>query len=119
MQKLPIGIQNFEKLRRENYLYVDKTGKLLDLISRGEKYFLSRPRRFGKSLTLSTFESMFSGKHELFKGLAAEEWVKKQAADPRPVIRLDMSGLRAYATAEELNDALVKGLEDFVFHSAS
>ena len=115
MQKLPIGIQNFEKLRRENYLYVDKTGKLLDLISRGEKYFLSRPRRFGKSLTLSTFESMFSGKHELFKGLAAEEWVKKQAADPRPVIRLDMSGLRAYATAEELNDALVKGLEDFAF----
>ena len=75
MQELPIGIQSFERLRENNYLYVDKTEKLLDLISHGERYFLSRPRRFGKSLTLSTIEAMFKGKIELFRGLAAEKWV--------------------------------------------
>ncbi len=76
---LPIGIQTFEKLRQGGYLYVDKTERLLNLISDCPWCFLSRPRRFGKSLTLSTLDAMFSGKAELFKGLAAEEWVTKQA----------------------------------------
>ncbi len=73
MQKLPIGIQNFENIRKNNYLYVDKTKQILQMIDKGECYFLSRPRRFGKSLTLSTLEAMFQGKAELFKGLYAEE----------------------------------------------
>ena len=79
MQKLPIGIQNFENIRKNNYLYVDKTKQILNLIEKGECYFLSRPRRFGKSLTLSTLEAMFKGKAELFKGLYAEDWVKEQS----------------------------------------
>ena len=93
MQKLPIGIQNFEDIRKENYLYVDKTKQILQLIQNGKCYFLSRPRRFGKSLTLSTLEAMFKGKAELFKGLYAEEWVKEQAKHPSLVIKLDMGSL--------------------------
>ncbi len=91
MQVLPIGIQSFEKLRNDNLLYVDKTGKLLELIQNGMRYFLSRPRRFGKSLTLSTLDAMFSGKVDLFKGLEAEEWVTEQAKHPSPVLKFDMS----------------------------
>lgn len=91
MLELPIGIQNFTMLRSENFLYVDKTGKLLDLVMRGRRYFLSRPRRFGKSLTLSTLEAMFKGQANLFSGLAAEEWVKKQSENPCVVLRFDMS----------------------------
>ena len=71
MQKLPIGIQTFEEFRKENYLYIDKTKQILQMIENGKCYFLSRPRRFGKSLTISTLESMFKGQAELFKGLYA------------------------------------------------
>ncbi|MBQ3345582.1 MAG: AAA family ATPase, partial [Synergistaceae bacterium] len=67
MKKLPIGVQDFVKIREQNYLYVDKTGKLLELIEQGERYFLSRPRRFGKSLMLSTLDAMFRGRKEYFK----------------------------------------------------
>lgn len=91
MKVLPIGIQNFKKLREANCLYVDKTGILQNVIENGFQYFLSRPRRFGKSLTLSTLEAMFKGEVELFKGLKAEEWVKKQASNPTVVLRFDMS----------------------------
>ncbi|MBQ4419880.1 MAG: AAA family ATPase, partial [Synergistaceae bacterium] len=63
---LPIGIQSFDRLREEGYLYVDKTAKLLELVRTSGRCFLSRPRRFGKSLTLSTLDAMFSGKVELF-----------------------------------------------------
>ena len=73
MQDLPIGIQNFEAIRKEDFVYVDKTKHLLNLVKKTGNYFLSRPRRFGKSLTLSTLEAMFKGKSELFKGLYAEE----------------------------------------------
>ena len=97
MQDLPIGIQNFEEIRKNDYLYVDKTAKLLPLVRKsGKSYFLSRPRRFGKSLTLSTLVAMFQGKAELFKGLYAEKWVKEQAKHPNPVIKLDMSALGSY-----------------------
>ena len=91
MQVLPIGIQDFVQMRKDNLLYIDKTGKLLELIQNGRRYFLSRPRRFGKSLTLSTLDAMFSGKADLFEGLKAEEWVTEQAKHPSPVLRLDMS----------------------------
>ena len=89
--KLPIGIQTFEKLREGDYVYVDKTKYLVDLIDNGSVYFLARPRRFGKSLTISTFDALFSGKKELFKGLYAEEFLNRPDFKPNPVIRLDMS----------------------------
>ena len=74
--KYPIGIQNFEKIRREGYVYVDKTALVYKLVNEGCYYFLSRPRRFGKSLLISTLEAYLSGKKELFKGLAIEELEK-------------------------------------------
>lgn len=80
IRKLPIGIQNFEGLIKDGYLYVDKTKYIWDLISRGKVYFLSRPRRFGKSLLLSTLRAYFEGKKELFDGLYISsqetEWIK-------------------------------------------
>ena len=114
MQKLPIGIQSFKDIREENYLYVDKTKQILQLIQDGKCYFLSRPRRFGKSLTLSTIEAMFQGKFELFKGLYAEEWVKEKAKHPNPVIKLDMSGLGNYTTISELSSALIDYLGEII-----
>ena len=83
LQTLPIGIQGFEMLRKRGHLYVDKTARLMELVS-SDRCFLSRPRRFGKSLTLSTLDAMFQGKAELFKGLAAEGWVTEQARRPAP-----------------------------------
>jgi len=72
-RKLPIGIQSFEYIRRNGYLYVDKTGFVYRLANLGKPYFLSRPRRFGKSLLLSTLKAYFLGQRELFKGLAIED----------------------------------------------
>jgi len=91
MQKLPIGIQTFSKIREDNYLYVDKTGIALDLAENGTYYFLSRPRRFGKSLFISTLQALFEGRKELFTGLAAYDrwdWEIKY-----PVIKLSFSGV--------------------------
>ena len=73
MRKLPIGIQDFEKIRKEKFVYVDKTDYIYHLVQSGKPYFLSRPRRFGKSLLLSTFRAYFEGKKELFEGLKIEE----------------------------------------------
>ena len=70
---LPIGIQDFEDLRRRGCIYVDKTSLVYKLATEGKPYFLSRPRRFGKSLLLSTLEAYFLGKKDLFKGLAIEK----------------------------------------------
>lgn len=89
VQKLPIGIQEFEKLRKEGYLYVDKTRLVYKLVNEGSYYFLSRPRRFGKSLLMSTLKAYFEGKKELFEGLAIEQlegdWTK------HPVLHLDLN----------------------------
>ena len=112
MQTLPIGVQDFVQLRGDNLLYVDKTARLLDLIENGRRYFLSRPRRFGKSLTLSTLGAMFEGRKELFKSLSAEQWVTQQAENPSPVLRLDMSSLGSYRDREVLNQNLVQRLEE-------
>lgn len=71
--KLPLGIQTFADIRKDNYLYIDKTALLLDMIQSGKAYFLSRPRRFGKSLLISTLESLFAGEKSLFDGLAISE----------------------------------------------
>ncbi|MDR2027311.1 MAG: AAA family ATPase, partial [Prevotellaceae bacterium] len=69
MKKLPIGIQSFEDLRSRDCIYVDKTEVIYRIISDGKVYFLSRPRRFGKSLLVSTLEAIFKGRKELFEGL--------------------------------------------------
>ena len=89
--KLPIGIQTFEQLIRDGYIYVDKTKYLIEMIDTGKVYFLSRPRRFGKSITISTFDALFSGKGELFKGLYAEEFFDRPEYRTYPIIHLDMS----------------------------
>lgn len=70
--KYPIGIQNFQSLRQDSYFYIDKTEMIFQLVETGRYYFLSRPRRFGKSLLVSTLEAYFEGKRELFQGLAME-----------------------------------------------
>ena len=89
LKKLPIGVQSFEKLRREGYLYVDKTRAIHNLIDSGNCYFLSRPRRFGKSLLISTLEAYFLGKKDLFEGL----WIADVEKDwtEYPVLRLDLN----------------------------
>ena len=116
MQDLPIGIQTFEDIRNEDFVYVDKTKHLFNLVRKKGVYFLSRPRRFGKSLTLSTLEAMFQGKAELFKGLYAEEWVKEQAKNHNPVIKIDMSVLDSYENKKELNDSIINELEDIAYY---
>ena len=88
--KYPIGIQNFEKIRKDGYIYVDKTAQIYDLVSDGTIYFLSRPRRFGKSLLVSTLKAYFMGKKELFKGLAIDSLEKEWAE--YPVFHLDFNG---------------------------
>jgi len=88
-RKLPIGIQTFAKIREDNCYYVDKTGLAMQLVAEGSHYFLSRPRRFGKSLFLDTLKELFEGNKALFEGLAAEnlwDWRKKF-----PVIRVSFS----------------------------
>ena len=88
----PIGIQNFESLRKDGYLYIDKTALIYQLVTTGRYYFLSRPRRFGKSLLLSTLEAYFQGKKELFEGLAMEklekDWIRY------PILHLDLNAER-------------------------
>ena len=106
----PIGIQTFEKIRKGGFLYVDKTKYVYDVCHPGQFVFLSRPRRFGKSLLTSTFDAYFSGKKELFKGLAIEkletEWKHY------PVLHFDLSDIKKGTTEEcELN--LHSQLQDF------
>ena len=99
LRKLPIGIQTFEDIRREGYLYVDKTALIYRLVTTGKPYFLSRPRRFGKSLLISTLEAYFTGKRDLFEGLAIaeleQEWLEY------PVLHLDLNAEK-YDAPEQL-----------------
>ena len=103
----PIGIQNFESLRRDGYFCIDKTALVYQLVKTGRYYFLSRPRRFGKSLLLSTLEAYFQGKKELFTGLAMEklekDWIEY------PILHLDLN-IEKYDTPESLNNILEKSL---------
>lgn len=107
-RKLPIGIQTLATLREQGaYYYVDKTGFALDLVERGSYYFLSRPRRFGKSLFLDTLKEMFEANQPLFTGLQAEtRWDWSRA---HPVIRLSF-GAGVLKSGQDLNDALHKAL---------
>ncbi|WP_195553153.1 ATP-binding protein [Bacteroides eggerthii] len=108
MRKLPIGIQTFEEIRKENYLYVDKTAMVYQLANVGKPYFLSRPRRFGKSLLISTFEAYFQGRKDLFEGLAITnletEWERY------PVLHLDLNA-KKYETSDDLAAMLNQYLE--------
>jgi len=99
MKKLPLGIQTLSKIITGDYIYVDKTREIFNLFSNGgQYYFLSRPRRFGKSLLVSTLVEIFSGNKELFKGL----WIyDKIDWKPHPVIHIDFSGMK-YGSNEEL-----------------
>ena len=90
MIKYPIGIQSFEQLREDGYVYVDKTDLVYRLVTMGKIYFLSRPRRFGKSLLVSTLKNYFLGKRELFEGLAIERLETKWAK--YPVFHIDFNG---------------------------
>ena len=120
MKKLPLGIQNFREIIREDYIYIDKTKYVYDLLNSVKSYFLSRPRRFGKSLLLDTIGEVFSGDRELFKGL----WIydSDYAFPKHPVLRLDMSNI-ANKTPEilerELTDEMLKhiGSEGFKINS--
>ena len=104
-RRLPVGIQSFEKIRKEGYLYVDKTDIIWELANRGKTYnYLSRPRRFGKSLLVDTLEAYFTGKRELFEGLKIMQLETEWAS--YPVVRLDMS--RAGAEAVTIRSYLNK-----------
>ena len=108
----PIGIQNFESLRKDGYLYIDKTALIYQMVTTGRYYFLSRPRRFGKSLLVSTVEAYFQGKKELFEGLAMasleKEWLE------HPIFHMDLN-LAHYSKREVLEHSLshyIEGWED-------
>ena len=103
----PIGIQNFESLRKDAYLYINKTALIYQLATTGRYYFLSRPRRFGKSLLLSTLEAYFQGKKELFEGLAIEKLEKEWTE--HPILHLDLNIAR-YASTSDLEDILNRNL---------
>ena len=108
--KYPLGIQNFEGLRTDGYLYMDKTAMVYDIVKNGKYYFLSRPRRFGKSLLISTLEAYFQGKRELFKGLAIDQL--EQEWKQYPVLHLDLNAEK-YTTPEALDHILNSVLVDW------
>lgn len=108
--KYPIGIQHFESLRKDGYAYVDKTQHIYNLVNTGRYYFLSRPRRFGKSLLLSTIRAYFEGKKELFQGLALgtleEKW------EQYPILYLDLN-VGKYDTIGDLEERLAISLNNW------
>ena len=105
--KYPIGIQSFERIRKDGYIYIDKTEQIYSLTHDGSIYFLSRPRRFGKSLLISTLENYFLGKKELFKGLAIDGLEKEW--NTYPIFHIDFNGSNFTQPGE-----LDKVLESFV-----
>ncbi|GAA5817980.1 MAG: ATPase AAA [Methanobrevibacter sp. CfCl-M3] len=111
MKLLPVGISTFSKIIENNYVYVDKTKEIHNLLTTGEIYFLSRPRRFGKSLLLSTLESLFKGEKELFEDLYIyDKWDWEQSY---PVIHLDMSEINS-----ESGEKLKKTLKESLINTA-
>ena len=104
----PIGIQNFEKIRKDGYFYIDKTALIYQMVKTGSYYFLSRPRRFGKSLLISTLEAYFLGKKELFEGLVMEKLEKDWIT--YPIFHMDLN-TEKYDTRESLDSILNFTLE--------
>jgi hypothetical protein len=108
--KYPLGIQTFENIRTDGYLYVDKTALVYELVKGGKYYFLSRPRRFGKSLLIATLEAYFQGRRELFKGLAIE--LQEKDWTQYPVLHLDLNAEK-YTTSEALTTILNRHLKQW------
>ena len=108
--KYPIGVQNFTDLRQSEYVYVDKTHLIYRLVSTGKYYFLSRPRRFGKSLLVSTMEAYFKGKKELFKGLAIEDMEKDWVE--YPILHFDLNA-KKFDAVEDLYELVGRQLERY------
>ena len=103
----PIGVQSFESLRKDGYLYIDKTALIHQLVATGRYYFLSRPRRFGKSLLISTLKAYFEGKRDLFVGTAMEQLEQKWTV--HPVLHLDLN-IEKYGSLESLENILESNL---------
>ena len=112
-RKLPIGIQDFESIRKDDYLYVDKTEYIYELVHNGKPYFLSRPRRFGKSLFLSTLRAYFEGRKELFEGLKIVELEKDSVWQEYPVFYIDFNkrNFKADSALEEVLDVHLREWE--------
>jgi hypothetical protein len=107
IKSFPIGTQTFDEIISKEQIYVDKTSLLADMITDGPKvWFLARPRRFGKSLTVSTFEAIFSGQKTLFEGLDIEPRLSEKTFAPRTVIRLDMNMVTAIESVEVFKRSL-------------
>ncbi len=107
MKKLPIGIQSFENIINEGFIYIDKTSKIHTLVTQGKYYFLARPRRFGKSLLISTLTAFFMAKRNLFKGL----WIDQMENwEQHPVIHIDFSAL-SHCTSDDLYYSLQRYLQ--------
>lgn len=104
---MPVGLQAFEKIRTDNFLYIDKTEYIYNLVHNNVPYFLSRPRRFGKSLLLSTMKAYWEGKKDLFKGLKIEELEEgnPNAWRPYPVFCFDFNGVN-YSDEGGLEESL-------------
>ncbi|MBF0100899.1 MAG: ATP-binding protein [Desulfobacterales bacterium] len=110
LQRLPIGDSSFESIREGNWLYVDKTRHIFQMVDEGKYYFMSRPRRFGKSLTVSTLRCLFQGRKELFDGL----WIKEHTDwewKKYPLILIDFNGI-SHDTPENLKSGLMTHLKD-------
>ena len=112
MRKYPIGIQTFSEIIRGGYLYVDKTDLVWQMANYAKFIFMSRPRRFGKSLLTSTLESYFNGEKELFEGLEIMDLEKEW--EQYPVIRLDLSQAKGRETADDLRQSLMFMLRDLL-----
>ncbi len=113
MKKLPLGVQTFRDIIKKNYLYLDKTRDIYNFfIDDGKYYFLSRPRRFGKSLLVSTLKEIFSGNKELFKGLWIYDKIKWQTY---PIIHIDFTKI-SYKTPEVLEKSLEKTVRNIAGH---
>lgn len=108
IMKYPVGIQSFEDIRTSGYLYIDKTDIIYRLVESGKSFFLSRPRRFGKSLAVSTIQAYFEGRKELFEGLKIAELEKDWAV--HPVLHLDLNAGKYKDNGEELNAVLNNAL---------
>ena len=112
LQNLPIGVQDFEELRSKNFLYIDKTKLLYELVSTSKYYFLSRPRRFGKSLLLSTLKAYFLGKKELFHGLAIENLESDWKEHPVLYLDLNSGEYRDEQSLRKRLDSVLRSWED-------
>lgn len=119
LRKYPVGIQSFETIRRDGYIYIDKTPLIYKMISEGKPYFLSRPRRFGKSLLCSTLAAVFEGRRELFEAFTTEDGIEQPQLfiantnwrwEKHPVLRFDFSAgdLRTIDQLDRLIDSTLR-----------